>query len=67
MSRRIDMHPSKLDPGHDVIEYRDDGGYLMLADHERRRLIDWIKKSTYSTYEGYADIMYMLQGRRKPQ
>jgi hypothetical protein len=67
MSRRVDMHPSKLDPEHDVIEYRDDGGYLLMRDSERRHIINWIKRVTSSTYDGedYAEMMYLLQGRQK--
>ena len=67
MSRRVDMHPSKLDAGHDVIEFRDDGGYLLLTDGERRRLIRWIKGLACSTYDGYGDIMDILRYRNKPE
>jgi hypothetical protein len=58
------MHPSTLDPGHDVIEYRDDGGYLLMRDSERRQLITWIEKTAFSTYAGYADVLSLLQGKK---
>lgn len=65
MSRRVDMRPSKVEPDKDIVTYRDDGGYLLMRDSERVHVMNWIRKVTCSTYDGYAEVMYLLQGRKK--
>ena len=65
MSRRVDLKPSGVEADRDVVQYRPDGGYLLLNDMERRWLLHWIKKMTGATWDDYDKVMEILQGRGK--
>ena len=63
MSRRVDLKPSAIEPDRDVIQYRPDGGYLLMNDLERRWLIHWVSKMSGSSWDEYDKAMSLLQGR----